>query len=224
METTVKQLKRSNRNRVFGGVCGGLAEYFVVDVVVVRVAYVALTILSAGIGGILLYVFAWMLIPLDTSGEATLRPTDVHHSRGVRILAGAFLMIAGILALGGTLLPWSFHLPRMRFIAPLLLVAFGAALLFRTHDRAPSSTTPPQEGGTELQTSGSEHAEIRRLMRSHKGRKIAGVCAGVGDYLNIDPTLVRMVWILLTLIYGMGILLYLILWIAMPLREDRSTS
>jgi phage shock protein C len=223
METDIKRLKRSNRNRVFGGVCGGLADYFAVDIVLVRVAYVALTILSAGIGGILLYLFAWMLIPLEASAETALPPKEVHSSSGVRILAGVFLIIAGILSLAGTLLPWAFHWPSVRFLGPLLLLAFGAALLIRTHDRAQGSATAPQDGG-EPPMSAPAPKDVRRLMRSHKGRKIAGICAGLGDYLNIDPTLVRLVWIVLALIYGTGILLYLILWIAMPLREDSAIS
>jgi len=56
----------------------------------------------------------------------------------------------------------------------------------------------------------------RRLTRSFRDRKIAGVCGGVGNYLGIDPAMVRFVWMVLTLFYGAGVLLYLLLWIAMP--------
>jgi phage shock protein PspC (stress-responsive transcriptional regulator) len=47
-------------------------------------------------------------------------------------------------------------------------------------------------------------------------RKIAGVCAGVADYFDMDPTIVRVVWLLATLIPGPNILAYIILWIAVP--------
>ncbi|RPH94089.1 PspC domain-containing protein [candidate division KSB1 bacterium] len=61
----------------------------------------------------------------------------------------------------------------------------------------------------------------RRLVRIHKGRKIAGVCTGLGDYFNMDPTVVRLLWLALVLAYGMGLLLYLILWLVVPLETER---
>ena len=56
----------------------------------------------------------------------------------------------------------------------------------------------------------------KRLYRARSDRKLAGVCAGIADYFGWDPTLVRVGWIVLTLLGGSGILLYLILWLVMP--------
>lgn len=56
----------------------------------------------------------------------------------------------------------------------------------------------------------------RKLYRSRTNRIIAGVCGGLGQYFDIDPILVRGVFILLALIDGLGILLYLILLIIVP--------
>lgn len=56
----------------------------------------------------------------------------------------------------------------------------------------------------------------KRLHRSLTDRKIAGVCGGIAEYLGWDPTLVRVLWIVLTLLGGSGILAYLILWLVMP--------
>jgi len=56
----------------------------------------------------------------------------------------------------------------------------------------------------------------RRLSRSRTDRKLAGVCGGIAEFLGWDPSLVRMLWIVLTLLGGSGILIYLILWVAMP--------
>lgn len=56
----------------------------------------------------------------------------------------------------------------------------------------------------------------RRLVRSTNDRKIAGICAGVADYFDIDTTLVRVLWLLATLVPGPNILAYIILWIAVP--------
>jgi len=56
----------------------------------------------------------------------------------------------------------------------------------------------------------------KRLVRNVQDKKIAGVCAGLADYLDIDATLIRGLWILFTLLGGSGILAYLILWLIMP--------
>jgi phage shock protein PspC (stress-responsive transcriptional regulator) len=60
-------------------------------------------------------------------------------------------------------------------------------------------------------------APPKRLMRSSRDKKLGGVCAGVADYFDLDPTLVRIVWLLAVLCAGTGGFLYLILWIALPL-------
>ena len=57
----------------------------------------------------------------------------------------------------------------------------------------------------------------KRLMRSRTNRMICGVCGGIGEYLNIDPTLVRLIWALCSLArVGMGFILYIIAAIVMP--------
>jgi phage shock protein C len=56
----------------------------------------------------------------------------------------------------------------------------------------------------------------RRLYRSRSHSMIAGVCGGLGQYLRIDPTLVRVLFVVLALGNGIGVLLYLMLWIVLP--------
>ena len=56
----------------------------------------------------------------------------------------------------------------------------------------------------------------KRLYRSRSDRKIAGVCGGIAEHFGWDPTLVRLGWVLLTLMGGSGVLIYLILWLVMP--------
>lgn len=60
--------------------------------------------------------------------------------------------------------------------------------------------------------------EKKRLTRS-KNKMIGGVCAGLAEYLDIDPTIVRIVWVLMVLFAGFGILLYIILWLIMPKQQ-----
>jgi phage shock protein C len=59
-------------------------------------------------------------------------------------------------------------------------------------------------------------APPKRLMRSSTDKKIAGVCGGLADYFDLDPTIVRVVWLLAIFFGGTGLLIYIILWIALP--------
>lgn len=56
----------------------------------------------------------------------------------------------------------------------------------------------------------------RRLTRSHYDRKIAGVCGGVAEYFDIDPTIVRILFILFALTPINGTLVYLLAWLLIP--------
>jgi phage shock protein C len=60
----------------------------------------------------------------------------------------------------------------------------------------------------------------KRLYRIQDGRLVAGVCAGLAAYFGIDPTLVRLGFVLLTVFGGFGILLYLGAWIVVPDETD----
>lgn len=55
----------------------------------------------------------------------------------------------------------------------------------------------------------------KRLMRS-KDKKVAGVCAGLGDYFDLDPTIVRILFVVIFFAGGASLLAYLIMWIVMP--------
>ena len=56
----------------------------------------------------------------------------------------------------------------------------------------------------------------KRLYRSGKERILGGVCGGIAEYFNIDPTIVRLLWILFCFAWGAGILFYFIAWFIMP--------
>jgi len=57
---------------------------------------------------------------------------------------------------------------------------------------------------------------MKRLHRSNKNKILAGVCGGLGEYFNIDPVIIRLIWILLVFAAGTGILAYIIAWIIIP--------
>ena len=60
----------------------------------------------------------------------------------------------------------------------------------------------------------------KRLYRIRDGRVVAGVCAGLAVYFGVDPALVRLAFVLLTVFGGMGILLYLGAWVVIPDEID----
>ena len=62
----------------------------------------------------------------------------------------------------------------------------------------------------------------KRLMRSSTDKKLGGVCAGLADYFDMDVTLVRVLWLLVVLCGGTGILLYVILWLVLPLAPAQA--
>lgn len=59
-------------------------------------------------------------------------------------------------------------------------------------------------------------AASKKLTRSRKDNKIAGVCGGFAEYLDIDSTLVRVIWLMLAFFGGWGLFAYIIAWIVMP--------
>ena len=134
----VRRLTRSRTEGKLAGVCAGLANYIDVDVVLVRTAWVILSVVpGAIIGGILAYVGAWLIMPEET--EPAVRP------------------------------------------------------------RGP------------------------RLTLSDSDRKIAGVCGGLAEYFHVDATLIRVLWVVLSILFAAvigGIVAYLLAWIIMPRRQD----
>jgi phage shock protein PspC (stress-responsive transcriptional regulator) len=87
-------------------------------------------------------------------------------------------------------------------------IAAGSKFCYNCGAKQPE--TPPP--GLSPETGGK-----RRLMRSSTDKKIAGVCAGLADYFDLDPTIVRVLWFLAMFFAGTGFLAYIILWIVLPL-------
>jgi len=65
---------------------------------------------------------------------------------------------------------------------------------------------------------------MKRLHRTNEDRKIAGVCAGLGEYFELDPVFFRLFFLFSILFGGVGLLAYLVLWILMPLRPGEQPA
>ena len=60
----------------------------------------------------------------------------------------------------------------------------------------------------------------KRLYRVEDDAKLFGVCGGLAEYFDVDPTLIRILWIICSLAYGCGILAYLICALCMPKESE----
>ncbi len=134
------RLFRSRENRVIAGVAGGLAEYFAVDVVIVRIIFVVAAF--AGGSGVLAYILAWLVVPekdaLPAGDESFFRENKEyfgkHNEKEVcskkqrqrSTGLGYLLIVLGILLLGRHL--W---VPLFYNLWPLLLIVAGVYLLAR---------------------------------------------------------------------------------------------
>ena len=132
--TTRARLYRSRDVRVIGGVCGGLAEYLQVDVVITRIIAVAL--LATG-SGFLLYIVAWIIIPeapkTDVAPGISMPVRTPPPHRGASSERSRWLLGGVLIAIGGwwmirnvadNLAPWLDDL-----ILPMALIAIGTAVV-----------------------------------------------------------------------------------------------
>ena len=198
----MRRLHRSRTNHIIGGVCGGLGDYFDLDPVLVRLIWLIL-ILFGGVG-LFLYLIAWVIIPVESESDQQEESESTVHTRGrlwwglALVLTGVFLWGSQNYAIYWPIIP-GVHLHTRDFV-PLILVLVGAYLLlaFGRGRRA------------------DHEAGVQRLHRSRRDRKIGGVCGGFADYLQVDSTMVRVLWVAGSFFYGAGIILYLILLVALP--------
>lgn len=65
-------------------------------------------------------------------------------------------------------------------------------------------------------TNKTKNDNMKRLFRSSENKILGGLCAGVGDYIDADPTIIRLLTVLLTFLGGITVLVYLIGWIIVP--------
>lgn len=77
----------------------------------------------------------------------------------------------------------------------------------------------PSDFGENEENKSYESSDIntpKRLFRDADNRVIGGVCSGLANYLNLDVTVVRIIWLILFFIFGTGFLIYIILWAVVP--------
>ncbi|AKB18914.1 MULTISPECIES: PspC domain-containing protein [unclassified Methanosarcina] len=95
----------------------------------------------------------------------------------------------------------------------------------KTMEEKEARTEPGERPGEETgkETKEEKHTVYKmekRLTKSKSDRMLFGICGGIGKYLGIDPTLVRLAFVLLAMANGIGIVIYIILAIIMPSEES----
>jgi len=125
----MNQLKRSKKNRIIAGVCGGIAEYFGVDPTLVRLIWVLITL--AWGAGPLLYIVAWLIMPEEKDGEEA-EPSQ--NTEGLKVLLGGLLVFLGVVLLVSAFVPFLFSVSWKVVLAVLLLI-FGVLLLLRRNEK-----------------------------------------------------------------------------------------
>ncbi|MFD9792309.1 PspC domain-containing protein [Streptomyces sp. NPDC059070] len=139
---TAPQLRRSGRNKVIGGVCGGLGRYCDIDPVIFRIALGVLTVIS-GLG-LVFYGFAWLLLPLDGEEENEGRRLLTGRVEGPA-LAAVLMALAGCGIFLSTLNNGSV----MAFAGQLALAVAGVAVWSQRRSVAPADAVPdPAADGT----------------------------------------------------------------------------
>lgn len=126
---------RIRENRMLGGVCTGLAEYFDVDVVIVRIIFITFAFLWGF--SIIIYLLLWILVPqlpnpiqevrIDSrENQVDATATTSNLKNRSREIFGIIIIILGIFMTLNNLLPWFSH----RLYLPLTLIMLGLLILF----------------------------------------------------------------------------------------------
>ncbi len=197
-----RKLYRSQVNRMIGGVCGGVAEYFNIDTNLVRILWVVLALFGGS--GVILYIASLIIIPNNSdqsvpeTREGIIRDKSLFWG-SLLIIIGAFLLFRQM----GVFYTFNFwHIP-WQSVWAVILIVIGAVLLFnKTRDE---------------KTDGDSKDSGKKLYRSRNQKMVSGVCGGLAEYFEIDVSVVRVLWVVGTLLsVGFGILVYIVMLIIFP--------
>ena len=226
---------KSRKDRVIDGVCSGLAEYLGADVTLVRIVWL-LSIFVKGLG-LIAYILAAIIVPVNPEHKS-LKPDEkkkINHA----VIWSLVLISLGFLFLWDrwdwhlfrrfpldfNFFPWG-HIPWNSFL-PLALIVLGVVYIVialrkdRQSDPIPDDTPPPKKTG-----SSAESKPSSKMVRSRDNRLVGGVCGAIAKHLNIDPTLIRIGFVVITLITHLflGLIAYVTLLIIIPSDEASTDS
>lgn len=108
--------------------------------------------------------------------------------------------------------------------SPMHVVTLEIARTAMNRLGAPSEFGEPHEAPDASAQPEAALPPVRKLYRSRTNRSIAGICGGLGDYFDADPTIIRLAMLLLILLGGLSFWVYIILWIVIPEEPARAFS
>ncbi len=210
----IKRLYRSKVDRIFAGICGGFAEYFNVDVTIVRIIWLVLAFFQ-GIG-IVLYLVC--LFVMKENPEQSV--ADQKKPQNTGIYWGIGLILLGISLLSPhwrwsfppyfpfrwyLFEPWFFNWDKFW---PVVIILLGIVYLIYVLRQKKEPTNESQIS----------------LYRSRDEKIIGGVCGGLAKKLNVDPVIIRIGWVVLSLITKvlLGVIVYILWMIIVP--EEKLAS
>lgn len=220
-ESDTKRLEKSRADRMVDGVCGGLAAYFGVDPTLVRIAFVIAA--CAGGIGIVLYIAAMILMPAPSGdGQPVVHASSNglnHKFWGILLVAVGTVMLLG--NFGVHWFGWWWGIS-WQIVLAVFLILVGVGFIFGGRNYLTS--TPPPEHANEPQPEPAG-TTVRRLFKSRNDRKIFGVCGGLAHHFGIDPTIVRLLFVISAFVsIGFTLLAYAIMAIVVPTAPREAVS
>jgi phage shock protein C len=206
-----RRLYKSRSDRIIDGVCGGFAEYFGVDSTIIRIVWI-LTILFGG-SGLLLYLAAMIIMPVNPAhiGQPSTGELHTHKTTNARVW-GVVLVSIGILFLlnnFGWFAFYKFWNISWGMIFPIMIILLGMALIYSQQQ----SRNRGQAGDDEQ----TQEVSYKKLFKSRRDRKLFGVCGGLGSYFNVDPTIIRILFVGIAIFsVGAVVVLYIAMAIFIP--------
>ncbi len=201
----MKHIIRSRKDRIIAGVCGGFADYFGLDPSLIRLAWIFFTLFGGS--GILAYLLAIIVLPDEFSAPYYDHNDVTPQKNDKTILWGALLVFVGLILffMHNDLLDliWTrFWDSDINMFLAIVILGLGIYLLYTK--RAELAAMVNEGTGVPLHLAKNDS-------------KVAGVCGGIAESIQIDSTLVRFLWIFGTFMSaGIGILLYLVLALILP--------
>jgi phage shock protein C len=125
-KTSVKKLYRSQSQKVLTGVCGGLAEYFNLDVTVIRLAFIILTVIGGS--GLLIYIIMSIVVPINPTSHPH---SKIHSKLKRKKLLGLIAIGLGLIILTNNLMPEFWQLTSTQIFLPLLIITLGFMMIIK---------------------------------------------------------------------------------------------
>ena len=212
------RLYRSRTERMIGGVCGGVAEYFNVDITLVRIIWL-ISIFAQGLG-IIVYIAGLIIIPDNPS----VSKTAVKKSKATEntmLIIGAVIIALGVALLFRIQvinfpyyrLFYYHRFFRIDLLWPVAIIIAGVLIIYfvikKDKEAADAARGKPKP------------AKEQKIYRSRSDKMIGGVCSGLAKYLKIDVTFVRLGWIIFSVytVFVIGVIAYIAMLILVPQEE-----